>query len=69
MSSLLIGFFIIGPFIIPYLWLNPHYSNTKKTVLSLIIIVISIFIYQKLKATIGLMLDPVSYYYKMLNGG
>ena len=32
-STLVVGFFTVGPFIIPLIWRHPHYSKTKKAIL------------------------------------
>lgn len=45
-SSLIVGFLMVGPFILPLIWLNPKYSNSKKILLSGVVIVVSIILTQ-----------------------
>jgi len=40
-TSLVIGFLVVGPFILPLVWANPHFSNRKKIIISIIIIILS----------------------------
>jgi len=61
-STLVVGFLIAGPFMIPLIWFNPNYSKTKKVVLSGILIVISIGLYFALKSSLG----SINQYYEML---
>ena len=42
-TALVIGFFCIGPLILPLLWINPRYTRTKKIVITLVIVVISYY--------------------------
>ncbi|MFH1645965.1 MAG: zinc ribbon domain-containing protein [Candidatus Omnitrophota bacterium] len=41
---LVIGFFCIGPLILPLVWINPRFSKEKKIVLSMVIILVSYFL-------------------------
>ena len=63
-STLIVGFLIIGPFIIPLMWFNPRYSNAKKFTLTIIFVVISIFLYQALKTA----MSSISQYYQIFQG-
>jgi predicted nucleic acid-binding Zn ribbon protein len=38
---LIIAFLCVGPFVLPLVWLHPQFSQKKKVILSIIIIVIS----------------------------
>ena len=40
-SSLVVGFLLVGPFVLPLVWTNPGYSPRKKLVVSLVIIILS----------------------------
>jgi hypothetical protein len=42
-SVWVIAFLCAGPLALPLIWINPHYSKTKKIVISLIILVLSYF--------------------------
>lgn len=35
--SLLVGFLAIGPFVLPFVWLNPDSSKRKKIILTVVI--------------------------------
>lgn len=63
-SSLVMGFLFIGPLVIPFIWLNPHFSDRKKFVLTVIFIVISVFVFQALKSS----MSSVSQYYQLIQG-
>jgi len=43
-SSLLIAFLFVGPFALPLVWLNPDFSVKKKSVITLIVIIITYFL-------------------------
>jgi hypothetical protein len=43
-SILVVGFLCAGPLVLPLVWINPHYSRNKKIVISLILIVLSIYL-------------------------
>ena len=51
-STLIVGFFLIGPFIIPLIWLNPQYSKKKKIILIGVCIVITMIAYKMVKASL-----------------
>lgn len=51
-STLIVGFLIVGPLILPLVWVNPRYSWTKKIVISAIILVISLVLIQALAGAI-----------------
>ncbi len=38
---LIIAFLCVGPFMLPLVWLNPGYSQKKKIIVSLVIVVIT----------------------------
>lgn len=37
-----VAFLCVGPFMLPLVWFHPHYSRNKKTILSIVIVVLSI---------------------------
>lgn len=43
-SPLLIAFLFVGPFALPLVWLNPDFSVKKKSVITLIVIIITYFL-------------------------
>ncbi|MCA9408284.1 MAG: hypothetical protein H6755_04995 [Candidatus Omnitrophica bacterium] len=61
-STLIVGFLFLGPFVIPLVWLNPHYSRFKKISLCLLILFLS-FICLLLIIKFG---QPLSDYYHSL---
>ena len=63
-STLVVGFFVIGPFIIPLIWLNPHYSKAKKMILIGVCIVITMISYQVIRASFV----SIDQYYQLLQG-
>ncbi len=42
-TSIVIGFFVVGPFVLPAVWSHPAYSKNTKIVVSIIIIVLTVF--------------------------
>ncbi len=63
-STLIVGFCVIGPFIIPLIWFNSRYSNTKKVILTVILVGISIMIFLALRTSIS----SVNEYYQIIQG-
>ena len=43
-STLILGFTVVGPFILPLVWLNPRYSLIEKIGISLIMITITVIL-------------------------
>jgi len=39
--SILIAFLCVGPLVLPLVWLNPHFGQKKKVILTIIIIILS----------------------------
>ena len=63
-SSLVMGFLLIGPLIMPLIWFNPHYSRVKKVVLTSLMIIVSVIIFQSVKAAFV----QLNQYYQLLQG-
>ena len=63
-SSLIIGFLVVGPFILPLVWFNPKYSSSKKVLYTVIILVVSALL---IKMTIK-SFETIGEYYHMLEG-
>ncbi len=38
---LILGFLFVGPFALPFLWLNPRYSRIKKVIVTCIVLALS----------------------------
>lgn len=45
-TAWVVAFLFVGPLAIPLVWLNPNYSLIKKAVISVIMIVVTIFLVQ-----------------------
>jgi len=43
-SSLIIAFLVVGPFALPLVWLNPNFSKKKKSIITIIVILLSYFL-------------------------
>ena len=61
-STLVWGFLITGPLVIPLVWANPHFSLTKKIVLTAVFILITLAL---VKATADALV-VLKQYYQML---
>jgi len=44
-STLIVGFCVVGPFMIPLIWFHPQYSKAKKIILISMCVVVSIIIF------------------------
>lgn len=63
-STWIIGYLIIGPFILPLVWFNPRYSPAQKCVLTLMILIITAVLLQIMKFS----LDSIYKSYELLQG-
>lgn len=63
-TSLVTGFLLVGPFILPLVWSNPRFSRKTKTVISVAAVILTLFL-------TALTLDSVksifNYYRETLN--
>jgi len=64
---MIIAFFCVGPFMLPLVWLKPGYSREKKIILSVIIIIISIFLGSLLLKSINSIKDYYQLLFKQLD--
>ncbi len=60
-STLTVGFLTVGPLILPLVWVNPRYSVTKKIIIFMIILAISLLL---IKALVGA-IKSISDYYEL----
>ncbi len=63
-STLIWGFLLVGPFVIPLAWVNPNFSITKKIVLTAIFTFITILLIKALAGSLAVLRQ----YYQMLPG-
>jgi len=63
-STLIVGFLFIGPFIIPLIWFNPHYSKAKKVALTGIFLLISLILLRLVQA----LFVSINQYYQIIQG-
>ncbi len=64
-STLIWGFLVTGPFVIPLVWVNPRFSIIKKVVLTTIFLAITFVL---VKATVNVF-GVLRQYYQILPGG
>ncbi|MDD5567648.1 MAG: hypothetical protein PHY88_00320 [Candidatus Omnitrophica bacterium] len=62
-TSLVIGFLLVGPFILPLIWTNPGFTNKKKTVLTIIILALSCLLFTMAAGSLKYLTDS----YQQLN--
>ncbi|MDP8265605.1 MAG: zinc ribbon domain-containing protein [Candidatus Aceula meridiana] len=43
-SSITIGFLMVGPLVLPLVWINPTYSRNKKIIITIVICLITFFV-------------------------
>jgi uncharacterized membrane protein YvbJ len=53
----------VGPFVLPLVWFNPKFSPTKKIIISLIIIIVTYFLWVMLANA----LKSVNKFYQQIN--
>ena len=41
-ASLIVSFLVVGPFMLPLVWLNPKFSRTKKIVITVILVILTL---------------------------
>ncbi len=61
--SLIFAFLCVGPFVLPLVWFNPKFSPTKKIIISLIIIIVTYFLWVMLANA----LKSVNKFYQQIN--
>lgn len=63
-STLIVGFLIVGPFVIPLIWINPRYSLVKKIILTVIFVFITALLWKALETSIA----SLRQYYQIFDG-
>ena len=63
-STLVWGFLVTGPLVIPLVWANPNFSLTKKLVLSTVLILVTLAMIKAMAHSLALL----NQYYQMLPG-
>ena len=63
-SSLIVGFLMVGPFVLPAVWFNPHYSQQKKIIITAVILLITFLL---TLATVKAISSIGQYYGQILN--
>ncbi len=63
-STLILGFLVTGPLVIPLVWVNPHFSLAKKIVLTAVFVLITIALLKATADAVGVLKQ----YYQMLLG-
>ena len=61
-TSIWFAFFVVGPVVLPLVWINPKYSTQKKVVISFVMIIISVLLF----IALGKTMQKISEYYKMM---
>ncbi len=62
-STLIISLLCVGPFALPLVWVNRRFSNTKKVVITVIVIVLTIYLTVVVADSLKRILD----YYRQIN--
>jgi len=62
-GSILTAFLCVGPFALPLLWLSPVFTRRMKILLSVLMILISIYLW----IAIGSSLKTIAQYYELLS--
>lgn len=65
-ESLVVGFLVAGPLILPMVWFNPRYSWTKKIVVTVVVLGLTLVITKFLVQSMKTILE---YYQPILNPG
>ena len=64
-STLIVGFLFVGPFVIPFVWMNRHFSTTKKVVLTAVFLLVTVFLTKLVANSVAVLFK----YYNMTQGG
>jgi len=59
-GSLIFGFLMVGPFVLPAVWLNPHYSRKKKFVVTFLCLYVTYLITKVFVKSVHSILDHYS---------
>lgn len=43
-SAIVLGLMVVGPFALPLVWKNPKYNTTAKTVITIVVIIATIYL-------------------------
>lgn len=62
-STLIVGFLLVGPFVIPLIWFNPRYSNAKKIALTAVFVIITILLWKAMEASFA----SLRQYYQLIS--
>lgn len=61
-SMIIFLFLCVGPFALPLIWVHPKYSPSKKIIISVIVLIISGFLYK----TAITAFEQINQFYKMM---
>ncbi|MDP8253029.1 MAG: zinc ribbon domain-containing protein [Candidatus Kaelpia aquatica] len=61
-SNLIVAFVCVGPFALPLLWLNPRFSRRSKSIVTIIVLVLSYFLGKAFAHSLKVVID----YYKFI---
>lgn len=59
----IVGFLIVGPFVLPVVWLNPRYSKKVKIMISVVILVLSYYSFKFLAVSF----ENIKEYYELMS--
>ena len=63
-STLIVGFCLVGPFIIPLIWFHPQYSKKKKILLIVACLAVTVIVYKSVQNSLA----SIDSYYEVLQG-
>jgi len=63
-TSLVVGFLLVGPFVLPLVWSNPRFNNRIKIIITIVIIILSGLL---LVAAAGSLKVLIDYYRQITN--
>ena len=65
-SMIVVGCLVVGPFVLPLVWINPTYSTKKKVVVTAVILLVTyfvskmmIYLFRQIQQYYGLLMDAV----------
>ena len=64
-SSLIVGFLLVGPLILPAVWTNPNYSSKKKIILTIVVVILTYLLFV---STARALKDTFAIYGQVLKG-
>ncbi len=65
-STLVFGFFVVGPLILPLVWINKKISKQNKIVITILVVALSVVLWEVSARSLATIKDQYSYAFSLL---